>query len=169
MKKTTLLIISAILVSSVFAQPGTCRNSRMIQKPKKMAMMDREHGGENREHMMVFRLTEHLELTAEQAEKFFPKMGEHRAIIDKIEDEIFETSKVLRDKIKDEKEISDAELKNVLKKVVTLRGKKSDAQDQFINSLNNVDNTQIAKLALTTKHFKHDKMMEKGERFRNRK
>ncbi|MBU0529036.1 hypothetical protein KKF86_04675 [bacterium] len=163
MKKTTLLIIGIILVSSVFAQPGACRDPRMMHKPNKMAMMNKEHRGENREQMMVFRLTEHLELTAEQAEKFFPKMREHRAIMDKIDEEIFETSKVLRDKVKDEKEISDAELKNFLTKVSALQDKKSDARNEFINSLDNVlDNTQIAKLAMAPKLFKNDKMMKKG-------
>lgn len=128
-------------------------------------MMNSEDIGENREQMMVFRLTEHLELTTEQAEKFFPVMREHREIMDKIDEEIFETSKVLKDKIKDEKEISDAELKNVLTKVSVLQDKKSVARNQFINSLNNVlDNTQIAKLIMSSKHFKHDKMMEKGKR-----
>jgi len=163
MKKTTLLLIGIILVSSVLAQPGACRDPKMMHRPNKMAMMDREHRGENREQMMVFRLTEHLELTAEQAEKFFPVMREHRAIMDKIDEEIFEANKVLRDKIKDEKEISDAELNNVLTKVDILRDKKSDARKKFIYSLDEVlDNTQIAKLAMAPKHFKNDKMMKKG-------
>ena len=165
MKKTTILLIGLFLVSSVFAQPRACCNKKMMHKPNKMAMMNSEDIGENREQMMVFRLTEHLELTTEQAEKFFPVMREHRMIMDKIYEEIFETSKVLKDKIKDEKEISDAELKNVLTKVSVLQDKKSVARNQFINSLNNVlDNTQIAKLAMAPEHFKHDKMMKKGER-----
>ncbi len=141
----------------------------MMQKPKKMAMMDREHKGENREQMMAFKLTQHLELTTEQAEKFFPKMREHRAIVDMLNKEIFETSEVLRDKIKDEKEISDTELKNVLIKVSVLQNKISDERDKFIYSLNDVlDNTQIAKLAIAPKDFRHEKMMEKDKRAQKR-
>ncbi len=169
MKRTTILLIGLFLISSIFAQPGARRNPHNEYQFDRM-MMKRGERSENREQMMIYRLTKHLELTTEQAEKFFPKMREHREIMDKMNVEIFETSKVLRDKIKDEKEISDAELKDVLKKVDILHGKKSAERNKFINSMDNIlDNTQIVKLALAPQQFKHDKMMKKDKRFGKRR
>jgi len=170
MKKTTMLLIVILLVSSIYAQPGARHSPRAKCGPKKMGMMnkgDRDRG-ENREQMMAFRMTERLELTSEQAEKFFPKMREHREVVNKINDELFEATKDLRDKINDDKEISDAELKKVLSQMADIKNKRSNEKDRFINSLDGIlDNTQFAKLAMVQNHSKNEKMMKKGKRHQN--
>lgn len=165
MKKTTMLLIGILLVSSIYAQPRARCGSKMMHKHNNMAMMDKENRGENREQMMAFRLTERLELTSEQAEKFFPKMREHREIIDSINDELFEAKEDLRDKINSDKEISDSELKMLLSLSTDMKDKRSNEKDRFIDSLDGIlDNTQIAKLAMTPKHSNNGKMMRKGMR-----
>ena len=74
MKKRTIVIISIIGIGSLLAQPG---------KP-------RGPGGqydERMEMMMIWKLTEHLELTEDQAEKFFPSMRAHQKQVLKIRKE----------------------------------------------------------------------------------
>ncbi len=172
MKKTTMLLIGIFLVSSIYAQPGARRSQRANCGPNKMGMMnkgDRDRG-ENRGQMMAFRLTERLELTSEQAEKFFPRFREHREEMKKLSEQIGDNKKVLREKIKDGKEISDTELSKVLTKVNTLHNQRDGAKYQFINSLGDIlDNTQIAKLAMVQNHSKSEKMMKKGKKHQNRK
>ena len=65
MKKTTLTLLLLFMIGTLAAQPG------------------RPGGpggqyGERMEMMMIWKLTDHLELTQDQAEKFFPSMRAHQ-------------------------------------------------------------------------------------------
>ena len=65
MKKIVIATLSFMIMSFAFAQPGRPRGP----------------GGqysERMEMMMIWKLTEHLELSEEQAEKFFPSMRLHQ-------------------------------------------------------------------------------------------
>lgn len=169
MKKTTILLISIIIVSNTFAQSRAQCSPRTMHRPNKIGMIERERRGENREQMMAWKITKHLELTTEQADKFFPRMREHREIMKKINNEIVEVKIVLQNKIYDNKEVSDADLKNILTKVNDLQDTKANSRDQFIRSLDDVlDNTQIAKLAMVPKHFRHESKNQKRNRPKNR-
>ena len=93
MKKTTLVIIALLFVSSVAAQRPMNQPSgrrpmqrgvvgRVNAMPANKAPMQQER----MEMIMVWKLTEDLKLTPEQADKFFPRMHAHRentAAIDK--------------------------------------------------------------------------------------
>jgi len=169
MKKITILLIGLFLVSSIFAQPRARRNPQNNCRPDRM-MTDKGHRGENRGQMMAFKLTERLNLSTDQAEKFFPRMKVHREIMDKIDDELFDTTEEIRDKMIDKKDISDAELKKVLSKVDGLKNKRKIERDEFISSLDNVlENNQIAMLALAPMHHKNDRMMKESKRPKKRR
>ena len=164
MKKTTLVLTGIILVSSIYAQPGARRNPKANCGPDKM-MMDRGERGENREEMMAFKLTERLELTSEQADKFFPRFREHREEMKAIGKEVAEARDGIRDKLKDDKEISDSELNKVLNKVNSLHIEKDEARFKFINSLDDIlDNNQIAIFAMAPKDLQHKQMMKRDKR-----
>jgi len=169
MKKITIILIGLFLVSSIFAQPRSRRNPQNNCRPDRM-IMDRGERGENRGQMMAFKLTERLYLSTDQAEKFFPRMKEHREIMDKIDNELFDAREEIRDKMIDKKDISDAELKKVISKVDGLKNNRKIERDKFLNSLDNVlDNTQIAKLAFAPLHHKNDRMMKESKRPRKRR
>ena len=69
---------------------------------------------ERMESMVIWRLTDHLELSSEQAEKFFPRFREHREDIKQLgkdEREIYES---IRDQMDDDKKLSKADVKQTI-------------------------------------------------------
>ena len=109
----TLFITCAVVLSIPFAQEHD--------------MMDQDEmghdDGERRqrmESMMIWRLTEELDLKTEQAEKFFPRFREHRKILDEIRDQEREIGKTLRGKLKDES-LNKSEVTTAVKKITSLR------------------------------------------------
>lgn len=172
MKKTALLIISLIFISTIFAQPRGHHKPRMMNKSF-CAIGMRNQGpqgfgqhSDRMEMMMTWKLTEELELTPEQADKFFPRMKAHRDNIEKINAKILETVKDIRRKVEDDKEISDSEFNKMFSKVIVLEKQKVDERVRFMTELNGIlDNTQRVKLSL----FKHKFAREMQDEIRMRR
>lgn len=172
MKKTTILIITLIFVSSIMAQPRGYNKARMQHKSFcAIGMMGSGPQGfgqhsERMEMMMTWRLTEELELTPEQADKFFPRMKAHRDNIENINTEMKETVKEIRRKVEDDKEISDSEFNKMFSKVIVLEKQKVDEKARFMTEMNGIlDNTQRVKLSL----FKHKFAREMQDEIRMRR
>jgi hypothetical protein len=109
---------------------------------------------ERMEMMMTWKLTEELELTPEQADKFFPRMRTHRENLENIDAELKEAAKDVRRKIEDEKEISDSEFNKMFEKVTDLERQKIDEKTRFMSELNGIlDNTQRVKLTMFKTKF----------------
>ena len=160
MKKTTLLILSLVFVSSIMAQPRGYKKARIPHKSfGAIGMRNQGPQGfgqhsDRMEMMMTWRLTEELELTLGQADKFFPRMKAHRDNMESIETEIRETVKDVRRKIKDGKDVSDSEFNEMFGKITTLEKQKVDEKTRFITELNGIlDNTQRVKLAMFKTKF----------------
>jgi hypothetical protein len=157
MKKTTIIIIGILLISTVFAQSH--KGGKNMGKPRMERRTPLQHGeignpkhSERMEKMMAFKLTEDLDLTSEQAEKFFPMLKEHREIMDKIDSEIFEVTKDFQDDVKDGKKLSDKKIDEIFDKVHSLERKKIDEKARYHKSLKGVlENSQRVKL-MTFKH-----------------
>ncbi len=99
--------------------------------------------------MNIWKLTEELELTEEQAEKFFPKFRTHQDKMEKIRKEGKDALKPIFETLKDGKDVSDKDLDAALKKFEQLEREKVDNQISFIKSLEGtLTNTQRAKLML---------------------
>jgi hypothetical protein len=159
MKKTTLLLISMIFINVILAQPYGHNKPRMIKKSfgaigMRHNLSDSGPQGfgkysERMEMMMTWRLTEELELTPEQADKFFPRMKAHRGNIKSIEIKLQETVKDIRRKVEDGKEISDGEFNKIFDKVTALERQNIDEKIRFITELNGIlDNAQRVKLTI---------------------
>ena len=73
---------------------------------------------ERRESMVIWRLTEDLDLSSEQAEKFFPRFREHRANLDEYNKDERKMLMDVRVKIRDGEELSKSEMEKTIKKVV---------------------------------------------------
>ncbi len=160
MKKTTLLILSLVFVSLIMAQPRGYKKARMPNKSfgtigmRNQGPQEFGQHSERMEMMITWRLTEELELTPEQADKFFPRMKAHRDNMENIEAEIRETVKDIRRKVKDSKEISDSEFNKMFGKVTALEKQKVDEKTRFITELKGIlDNTQRVKLAMFKTKF----------------
>lgn len=169
MRKITTVVLGLILVTAVFAQPGQGREPKGDCQPGSR-MVEKELRGENRDEMMAFRLSDRLDLTTEQADKFFPRFREHQETMKALREEVREGNKDIIDKIKDDKEISDAELNKALKSIQSLKDKRKSEREKFIESLDDIlDNNQIAKLALAPKHLAKGAKMQRKHKSQNRR
>ena len=136
MKKTTLTLLLLFMIGTLVAQPG------------------RPGGpggqyGERMEMMMIWKLTDHLELTQDQAEKFFPSMRAHQKQVLKIRKEEKELFTPLYKKVKKGEDISKAEANKLLNKVATYEQKRSKARIDFVKNSGDILNpTQQVKLLM---------------------
>lgn len=121
---------------------------------------------ERMENMMIWRLTDQLELKTEQAEVFFPIYRKHMSDLKKIN----EGQKEIADKIKTDvdsnRSFSKTGVRNILIKYNNLEEKKLDQKKQFIKEVENIlDPKQVAILGV----FKHKMMKEMRKEIRGYK
>jgi len=163
MKKTIIVILATVMISSLIAQP---RANRLLRTNRPMGVVGMKHNmahpgpqgfgqpSERMEMMMTWKLTEELELTPEQADKFFPRMKVHREEMEKIDNQIREITMDIRDDVRDEKEISDNDFNEMFEKITELEKQKIDEKTRFISELNGIlDNTQRVKLTMFKNKF----------------
>ena len=152
MKKTTLTLLLLFMIGTLAAQPG------------------RPGGpggqyGERMEMMMIWKLTDHLELTQDQAEKFFPSMRAHQKQVLKIRKEEKELFTPVYKKVKKGEDISKAEANKLLNKVASFEQKKSKTRIDFVKNSGDILNpTQQVKLLMFDGQMKQqvrDRMQDK--------
>jgi len=106
--------------------------------------------------MMIWKLTEELDLEVEQADKFFPRFREHRKEVDALKEEERTIGRSLNTNMKSDKKLTGAEVNQMIKKSTSLRKKMADLEEKFLLESGDILNpNQQAKLGL----FKH-KMMK---------
>ena len=136
---------------------------------------DHERSG-RMESMVIWRLTEDLDLSSEQAEKFFPRFREHREELDKLGKGERQILTDVRLKIRDEKELSKSEMEKAVKKVSELRKKRVDLETKFILGMDDIlSPNQMVKLSVFKQRLMKEMQgkaggrKEKGHRKNNRK
>ena len=121
---------------------------------------------ERRESMVIWRLTEDLDLSSEQAEKFFPRFREHREQLDEIGKDERKSLMDVRFKIRDQEELSKTEMERTIKKVSALRKDRVDLETEFILGMDDIlTPNQMVKLSV----FKQRLMKEMKNEMRDRK
>ena len=139
MRQLLVTLILALPLMTVSAQPD--HKSGDSQSRKAM--------GESRKAMGVWKMTEELELTENQAEKFFPKFRTHQDAVDKLREEQRESLKLIHESLKDGKDVSDEDLAAAIKAFQKIEAGKISSRVDFIESLEGVLTTsQRAKLML---------------------
>ena len=114
-------------------------------------------GGNRMEMMVVWRLTEHLKLTPEQAEVFFPAMREHREKIKNLNTERVEAGRTMVERAERGETITDKDYKAFLKLISDLEKQKIDLRSDYLNRLDGVlTNTQRVKLMIFDERFKNE-------------
>jgi len=166
MKTLKYIFVVIVLFTTIAAQPAGEQLPQLMHKSfGAFGMMnfpdpnfqDRGPSQERMEMMITWKLTEDLNLTPEQADKFFPLMRAHREDLDKIDIKIIIATKELRDKVEDRKEISDGDLNKTINQVYELEKQKVEERANFINELDGIlDNTQRAKLVTFKNRFTQD-------------
>ena len=165
MNKIVIIIMS---FSFILCQPGKARGP----------------GGQyqNRmETMMVWKLTDYLNLSEQQAEKLFPRMRRHRVRMGDLHTEEKDLFDSYLSKIKKEEKISQSDVNAMLKKMESLGQKKSTNQIDFIRSTKDILDPeqqimfmsfepymkQEAQKGMKERYRKGpDRMMDKGKRRR---
>ena len=127
---------------------------------------DENKRSEKRESMVIWRLTEDLDLSSQQAEKFFPRFREHREKLEKIGKDERKSLMEIRFKIRDNDEISKSEMERTIKNVSELRKDRVDLETKFILGMEDIlDPNQMVKLSV----FKLRLMKEMQGEMRDRK
>jgi len=175
MKKTTIVLISIVFISAVFAQPRKSGNRtrrpqsvRMMPKHRAQLPMGGNHKGqrgEKMEMMMAMKLTEELNLTPGQGDKFFPRMKEHREKMNKIDVKMKSMVKEMRGTLKDDKILSDKEFQSFFDEVNKLENKKLEERTRFLTELGGtLDNNQRIKMAMFKHKFADDMQVQLREK-----
>ena len=118
------------------------------------------------ENMVIWRLTEDLGLSSQQAEKFFPRFREHRKRLDEFSKNERQILTDVRLKIRDEEELSKSEMEKSIKKVTELRKERIDLESEFILKMDDIlTPNQMVILSV----FKQRLMKELQSEMRDRK
>ena len=133
------------------------------------------------ETMMVWKLTDYLNLSEQQAEKLFPRMRRHRLRMGDLHAEEKDLFDSYLSKIKKEENISQSDVNTMLKKMENLDQKKSTNRIDFIRSTKDILDPeqqimfmsfepymkQEAQKGMKERYRKGpDRMMDKGKRRR---
>jgi len=154
-------VLLMCMLSFAIAQNGTRRDLGQDDWSD-----DGSEKSQRRESMVIWRLTEDLDLSSEQAEKFFPRFREHREKLDGIGKDERKSLMDIRFKIRDDEEISKSEMEKTIKKVAELRKDRVDLETKFILGMEDIlDPNQMVKLSV----FKQRLMKEMQGEMRDRK
>ena len=157
--KNTILSIMLLSFTMVIGQPD-----QTVVKEKKEKM----------EMMMAWKLTEHLKLTNEEAEKFFPRFREHRETMDAFTDKEKKLNAEIKEKIERGDALSNNDLDKLLDELSGLERKRIKEKKSFIDGLEgHLNNVQRAKLIGFEHRFRKDvreqlKHHKKGDKKRDR-
>ena len=117
------------------------------------------------ESMMIWKLTEELELEVDQAEKFFPRFRHHRAEMENLRRKQRSLAGSLKLNMKNEK-LTSSEVSRIIKETSSLKRKMSDLEEKFlINSGDILNPVQQAKLGV----FKHKMMKDLKGKMKNKR
>ena len=117
------------------------------------------------ESMMIWKLTEELELEVDQAEKFFPRFRQHRVEMENLRKKQRLLAGSLKLNMKNSK-LTSSEVSSIIKETSSLKRKMSDLEEKFlINSGDILNPVQQAKLGV----FKHKMMKDLKGKMKNKR
>ena len=144
MNKLLSLIIFAGFTIAVVAQ----------EAPKPPALPEKAR---QMEMMAIWRLTEKLKLTTEQAETFFPMMREHKDQIRLLDQERRELAYNMLDKAERGENIPDKDFRKLVDEITELGKRKIDLRTNYIKKLEGLlTNTQRVKLLVFEDQFRNE-------------
>ena len=151
-------ILIFLLIGLVFSQDD---NSREILSDSLYKQGNRK----SIESMMIWKLTEELELEVDQAEKFFPRFRQHRMEMENLRKKQRSLAGSIKLNMKDSK-LTSSEVNKIIKETSSLKRKMSDLEEKFlINSVDILNPVQQAKLGV----FKHKMMKDLKGKMKNKR
>ena len=152
--KKTVISLTLIICCNLFAQPGKSKGP----------------GGqysERMEMMLIWKLTDELELTEDQAENFFPLMRSHQKDVMEIRRQEKLMFEPMYDKIKSDNKINQSEVNNLLNEMSAIDKKKSKTRIDFIERSGSVlEPDQQLKLLMFEPKMKSQVQRDIREKFK---
>ena len=128
------------------------------------------------ENMVIWRLSEDLNLTTQQAEKFFPRFRDHRKEMEKINVEEKKVYAGILEKSGMDDKVTSSEAKRIIDNISELQRKRIDLQLNFIVKMDGIlDPEQLIKFVAFKHRLASDMRSEmqgnkeRGKRKKNRK
>ena len=128
------------------------------------------------ENMVIWRLSEDLNLTTQQAEKFFPRFRDHRKEMEKIKVEEKKVYESILEKSGTDDKVTSSEAKSIINTINELQIKRIDLQSNFITEMDGIlDPMQMIRFAAFKYRLASDMRSEmqgkkdRGKRKKNRK
>jgi len=166
--KYFLILLSITLLFSqekrLHNHPSEFQNSNSRSNSKKQRM----------ENMMIWRLTDKLELTVEQSESFFPQFRQFREDIKKMNDEERGIGDNVQKDLSDNRTFSKTGVKNIQERYFKIQKLKIDIRKEFLLNVENIlSPKQIAILTVFKQEMMRDMKNElkdyKGKKRLNKK
>jgi len=155
MKYIILLTLLTGLFSQDFKGRGDDEYDAAINQKRKDRM----------EMMIVWRLTDELELTTEQAEKFFPRFRKHRDELEELKAQERSLGKDMKQKLEGGSKFSKNDVQATIKKVSELRKRHIELESQFVLGVDDILNAeQLATLGFLKHKMLRDVKDELGNR-----
>ena len=152
--KKTVISLTLLICCNLFAQPGKSKGP----------------GGqysERMEMMLIWKLTDELELTEDQAENFFPLMRSHQKDVMEIRRQEKLMFEPMYDKIKSDNKINQSEVNNLLNEMSAIDKKKSKTRIDFIERSGSVlEPDQQLKLLMFEPKMKSQVQRDIREKFK---
>ena len=153
MNKTVIIII-ILMCSNLFAQPGKSKGP----------------GGqysERMEMMLMWKLTDELELTEDQAETFFPLMRSHQKEVMELRRQEKVLFEPMYEKMKRNGKINQSEVNSLLKEIAKMDDNKTKQRVKFIEKSSEVlEPSQQLRLLMFEPKIKSQVQRDMRERFK---
>ena len=153
-----LILLSGLLAQSNDHDEKGYRKDEYKQKQRSDRM----------ESMVIWKLTDALELSSEQAEKFFPRFREHRQAIESLHQQERELGSEMRRSMGEDEDISKSEIEKTIKGISELRKNVVDLELEFLLGIDDVLSTkQMALLGVFKQRMMDDmrgEMMRKNDK-----
>ena len=134
-------LMNLILASVCILSIGISQDDHKSKKREKMEML------------AVWRLTEHLELTSEQAETFFPRFREQEVA----KKNIREQQKAIYKQLKEKDEIAHSDVLDAIRQLTVLENQMIDVRKSYITGMNDILSAeQQLKLLMFRGEFKKE-------------
>lgn len=128
MKRILFLLIPFLLTSLVIAQPGR----------------HKEGGNKKIRQLEKIKLIEALDMNEETTLKFFARKNEMENDIDSLKQEVDEIISEMEESISGERELTEVQKSDMIKRFVALHNKMEERKNEFISSLDDIlTNEQI--------------------------
>ena len=157
------LLILSIFLTSIFAQSQMQRNNADDMKKMEMRKKRMEQLQDQKESTMIGIQTNYLDLSPEQAQKFFPMQKEYKDLVREAQKQYREKVGKLRSKAKD---VSNFDVETAIKYQLEMKKKVAKLESEFLKNTSSVlSNEQRARLVFQEEKLKSEaakRMTERG-------